>query len=112
MREKGCRCPEASCKLPSGKYGAQTYNGERRTEPSAESVRKKLSGLAQQDLTAALFQDTIALPCAQHAAGSESSHVRGIRQFLVGDIEFDAARNVVPNNPDQTTQHTGQSLFS
>jgi hypothetical protein len=94
------------------KYGEQTHSEEERTELCLESAREKSDGLAQQDFTAVLFHNAAALPRTQQTAGSESRHVRGIRQFLIGDVQFDSTRDVLPDHPGQAFQHTRQSFFS
>src|SRR5277367_882813 len=112
MQDRACRCSEASYNLRSRNHGGLTHTEEGRAERRSEFVRKKSCGLAEQDFTAALFYYTSALPRTEQTAGSERCHVRGVRQFLIGDIEFDATRDGLPNHSGQVAQHAGQSLFS
>jgi hypothetical protein len=93
--------------MPARNYGEQAHSEERRAGRRSEFAREKLHGLAEQDFTAALFYYAATLPRAQEAAGSESGYVRGIRQFFIGDIQFDATGDVLPDHLGQTAQYTG-----
>ena len=65
---------------------------------SCNIARKEPSWKAKQDLSTALYQNALALPCAQKAACREKRNVGLIGQFLIPNVKLDASWNLLADS--------------
>ena len=65
----------------------------------------------KQDLSPALDEDTLALPCTQQAARSEWGDVGFVGKFLIPDVEFDSSWNLLTDSLGEVGQYSSEPLW-
>ena len=88
----------------------QSLGKKREERKRLDLMQEQTVWIAQYDTAATLANRTIALPLAQKAASCEGRHVGSVCQFLVGDVEFNAAWNLTANTLRKTRQYPCKSL--